>query len=184
MLHIKTVFRNKEYKFNSFWGILTSKKSLKNNIVLELCDKNKATKLPNILEGVRNPYKISGQYPLSEDLEVSKWVRRYAKLLIWSHRHFYPLIWLVSKCRFNIYESGIDAADVFCKIHPLSQNTLCLPRSVFIATTSKKFQISGAMFIGAYLPSRRMHAWIIEDGINAYRHDHIWINYTPISIMI
>ena len=38
------------------------------------------------------------------------------------------------------------------------------------------------MFIGAFLPSVQMHAWVIEDGMHADVGDNSWTNYTPVAI--
>lgn len=37
------------------------------------------------------------------------------------------------------------------------------------------------MFIGAFLPSVQMHAWVIEDGMPADPHDDNWINFAPVA---
>lgn len=45
--------------------------------------------------------------------------------------------------------------------------------------TSKTFKKDGILFIGASLPSGKMHAWIIENGIQPDRLDRNWIMYRP-----
>ena len=64
------------------------------------------------------------------------------------------------------------------------QQTLCLPRSVFIATTSRRFKQHGTLFIGAFLPTVRMHAWVVEDGMPADSFDNQWIYYRPVLMLI
>ncbi len=56
----------------------------------------------------------------------------------------------------------------------------CLQRSLCIAKTSLSFKKSGVIFIGALLPLREMHAWIIEDGQQPDNEDRDWINFTPL----
>lgn len=68
-------------------------------------------------------------------------------------------------------------------IYPNQQNDLCLSRTLFAAATSKKFKESGVIFIGVFLPSKSMHAWIIEDGAHADPEDTIWLNYQPVAAL-
>lgn len=184
MHSLHCIYRGKVYYFNSITGWLISRKAnsniLRNTPRLTIpCQKAEFN-----LNIVLNPFLTNEPKGECKSTQINRIIKYYAKLLIWLHRYFYPGIYLLSKFRFEIFADGVVAADIFCNIHPQNQRVLCLPRSVFIATTSKKFKQSGTMFIGAFLPSRHMHAWIIEDGINVYRHDYIWTNFTPISIMI
>lgn len=184
MIDLNCAFRNKAYRFNSLTGWLTSRNTnicgVRNNPSL----KSRHFKAERALDCVLNPFKTKECKKASKAVSTTKLLSVYVRLLIWLHRYFYPGIWLASKLRLEIFEDGVDAADVFCEIHPYDQRVLCLPRSVFVATTSKQFKKSGALFIGVFLPSRHMHAWVIENDINVYRHDHIWTNFTPVSIMI
>ena len=43
------------------------------------------------------------------------------------------------------------------------------------------FNEEGVVFIGAFLPSRAMHAWVIEKGIQPDQRDNIWHQYRPIA---
>jgi hypothetical protein len=61
------------------------------------------------------------------------------------------------------------------------QDTLCLSRSLFAASTSKRFADAGVLFIGVFLPSRCMHAWIIEDGRQPDCQDSMWVNFRPVA---
>jgi hypothetical protein len=56
----------------------------------------------------------------------------------------------------------------------------CLQKALTVAKTSKKFKTHGVLFIGAQLPLKNMHAWIIEDGIQPDQADRNWINYLPL----
>ncbi len=181
MLNLNCIFRGKSYRFNDVAGWLISKKTSKPNQVLILDTPNE--KAETILEYINNPYNTRPCPPLKR-IKISSLIRLYAKSLIWFHKHFYPGIYIFSKIHLSIFENSVEAADAFCQIHPANQKVLCMPRSIFIATTSKSFKQDGALFIGAFLPSRHMHAWIIENGVNVYRNDFIWINFTPICMMI
>lgn len=143
------------------------------------------SKAKKIVDSVRNPFLISYVSTTPTQKHISRYAKWYAKFLIWLYRNFYFGLYLISKFHLNIYDNAIEATDVFCRIvGDESQKILCLPRSIFAATTSKRFKKHGAMFVGIFLPSRHMHAWIIEDEYNAWRNDAVWINYTPITIMI
>jgi hypothetical protein len=61
------------------------------------------------------------------------------------------------------------------------QNVLCLPRALFAARMSKKFAEKGVVLIGAFLPSRSLHAWILEDGLQPDPRDRQWINFQPVA---
>lgn len=82
------------------------------------------------------------------------------------------------------FETSRDAINFYRKyIKPKNQNELCLSRAFFAAATSKRFKKGGVILIGIFLPSKSMHAWIIEDGALADSHDYIWLNYQPVAAM-
>jgi hypothetical protein len=60
------------------------------------------------------------------------------------------------------------------------RNELCLQRSLLAMKTSKTFKKSGVLFIGASLPTGRMHAWVIESNCNPDMQDREWIMYRPL----
>lgn len=174
---LNTTFKGRRYRYNALFGwLIGCKKRPKAYVCLN-------AKTSGQLEYVDNPYLIPvGNLP-QKDVTYGYLIRRYALLLIWLHSHFYIGLWILSHFRFPIFDNAVVSCDVFCDIHPQNQHLLCLPRSVFAATTSKSFRKCGIMVIGAFLPSRRMHAWIMENGRNAWRRDVNWINYTPIAVM-
>jgi hypothetical protein len=130
-----------------------------------------------------NPY-LSGSYSgkeYSENYNHHK-IANKAKLL-------------VSLCRLNFWVAKQYAnfqSCVFCDVSESiaffrsitskeKSDSLCLPQSLFAAKTSKLFDQKGVLFIGAFLPARAMHAWIIEDGIQPDPLDNIWHQYRPIA---
>lgn len=116
--------------------------------------------------------------------KISRFARFYAHLLVFLWQWCYPLVYLLSHCRFALYKDAGEANMAFRQILKNgNQRILCLPRSIFIATTSAKFKSSGAMFIGCFFPSRHMHAWVIEDDMHADIYDNQWIMFTPIVMM-
>lgn len=175
---ISTVVRGKSYTFLPVWGYTVSNRSSKTSTIL-------TTKAGRIMNFVENPYAISlNSYPTVQRRHFSLRLRLYARALVWAHANFYPLVWALSHLRMGLFENAMEATDAFCQIIGYqNQRLLCLPRSIFAATTSRQFKHNGAMFIGGFLPTRHMHAWIIENGQNAYRYDYSWINYKPLAVM-
>lgn len=134
---------------------------------------------------IENPFLLKKRVGQTIDKnQVGLMSKFYAKLLIWFCNHCYFMAYLISHINFSVF----DNADIANKAFRLctkgyKQNTLCLPRAIFIATTSKKFKKHGCMYIGCFFPSRHMHAWVIEEGMNADIYDNIWICYTPVIKM-
>lgn len=80
------------------------------------------------------------------------------------------------------FNRSSDAINFFHEATPSSERSkLCLPRSLFAAKTSKSFKDAGVILIGVFLPSRQMHAWIIEDGQQPDPYDNIWHLYRPVA---
>ena len=184
------ILRDKEYSFIPFLGWTRSKSTAYANEIPSTVSFTKAPNKCNVnIDNVNYPYKIKAKDTFVSHNEIggshypSKFIKSYAKLLIWLSRHFYPLLFIVSFLRLNIFENGEIASDIFKSIHPKNQNILCLPRSIFIATTSKSFASDGTLFIGAFLPTHSLHAWVMEKGQNVCSYDKYWTNFVPLSIM-
>ncbi len=60
---------------------------------------------------------------------------------------------------------------------------LCLPRALFAAKTSEAFAHAGVLFVGAFLPTRLMHAWLIESRSNPDPRDLAWHHYRPLAAL-
>ncbi len=178
-------YNNKEFRFIPFWGILKSK--LNDSPISNQCELIGVpqSKALNISAMVKDPYKLKiPTIHIPQIKRISFGEKIYAKILLFLYRYCYPLLWIISFLRLNIYEDSRYAIRVFHDIFPENQNTLCLPRSIFAATTSRRFHKNGAMFIGVFHPSRHMHAWIIEDEQNPCPFDTMWLHFSPVSIMI
>lgn len=184
VINIPRIFKNKRYRFNHYLGWLTSSKVNDSFMSSHIDSSVYPTKVKALYKYVENPYNIKNEIPPKHNIKVKPWIKLYAHTTIWLYHHCYLGLYLFSKLDLQIFENSVDAADFFCTISPQEQKVLCLPRSIFMATTSKKFKQHGALFIGVFLPSHQMHAWVIESGVNAYRDDFMWTNFTPISIMI
>jgi hypothetical protein len=166
------------YTFNRFWGLLfvRQEKGIKEtsatNVVASHYDR------------VINPFMLSGQRDVEvRNIDVSYLTAFYAKSLVFACRHSFPiarLLTLIPLTQFNDTATSIAA---FQKIFPGGQNqrTLCLPRTLFALSTSCSFRKDGAAFIGVFLPSRKMHAWIIEANANPDPKDDVWICYRPVA---
>jgi len=95
--------------------------------------------------------------------------------------------WLAYRYASNLeprFENAKEAVDFFNeRTTHLNRNTLCLPRSIFSAAQSRAFSNYGAILIGVFLPSRAMHAWIIEKGCQPDQWDPTWVNYRPVAAL-
>lgn len=139
--------------------------------------------VPNDLKYVKNPFLLHNR-AMKQCPRITVFVELYARMLVWCWRHCYPLIYMMSHLRLSIFETAGDANLAFRKILTgRKQSVLCLPRSIFIATTSKRFKEHGTMFIGCFFPSRHMHAWVVEDGMHSDVFDTQWIMFTPLVMM-
>ena len=178
-------YRNKIYSFVPWCGILRSvnNQTTHDSTLAQIRLKN--PKINSGIELIEDPYKVHTYTSNRNKPGINRFpVRAYAKLLVWLYHHFYWGLYLMSKFHFDIFEDAIAATDEFCRIvGNENQHLLCLPRSIFAATTSKKFKSKGIMIIGVFFPAHFMHAWIMEDGFNNWRDDNIWTNYTPVAIM-
>ena len=173
------VYRSGEkYLFSPLFGALYSISGY--NDIPNCNSLNENNKYHNL---VANPFFLQKR-EMCTCPKLSLFVRFYARLLVFLWRWCYPLVYLLSHLRLSIYKDAGEANMAFRYIlNNGNQRVLCLPRSVFIATTSAKFKSSGAMFVGCFFPSRHMHAWVIEEGMHADVFDNQWIMFTPIAMM-
>lgn len=184
------ILRNKKYSFIPILGWTRSKFTEYITLIPSKVTFPSAPFKCNLnIENVNEPYRIKETETVNSadsiDLPYcpSKLITLYAKLLIWLSSHCYPLLFIASFLRLNLFSNGKIASEIFRKIHPNNQNILCLARSIFIATTSRNFVSDGTLFIGAFLPTHSLHAWVMEKGQNVCSYDKYWTNYVPLSIM-
>lgn len=148
---------------------------------------SKCIRKPNnetIPNQILNPFIVHTRITPSPKVNISSFATIYALLLLWAAKHCYPIIYLLSHLRLQLFVDAQQASWAFQQITKNEQQKLlCLPRSVFIATTSKRFKEYGAMYIGIFLPSRNMHAWVIEDNLQTDEWDNYWILYQPLMMM-
>lgn len=83
-----------------------------------------------------------------------------------------------------LFHSAQNAVAFFHKHTRIEDyDRLCLPRALFAAKTSAKFEPQGVLLIGAFLPSRLMHAWLIESSRNPDPRDLAWHHYRPLAAL-
>ncbi|HOP51209.1 MAG TPA: hypothetical protein PK887_11390 [Ignavibacteriales bacterium] len=172
------LFSGKLYLFNKVFGVLLEKKD-SNKVYFNY----KGIPIYYQYQMVLNPFKLDIPTDDFDDISVSLVAALYAKLMVFTCKHSFIGAILLAKFPFVKYNSTKIAIASFKKIYPGSfyQRTLCLPRTLFAAATSKSFDKKGVAFIGVFLPSRKMHAWIIEDNSNPDPDDDSWICYQPVA---
>ena len=143
-------------------------------------------KLKKALYLVDNPFSIEILHPkicfTQEDCFVLKKLNHYHNILLkLGNGHFF-LSRIYSSFRRNLFNNSIEAFDAISSIEKQKEykNELCLQRSLLVMKTSRSFRDNGVLFIGASFPSGKMHAWIIENGVQPDRLDRNWIMYKPL----
>ena len=135
-------------------------------------------------EEIVNPFIVHCRSAKSNEVRITRFSRVYVEVLLWAAKHCYLLIYILSHLRLKVYDDAQQASRVFQQCTKgEQQKLLCLSRSIFIATTSKRFKEHGTMYIGIFLPSRNMHAWVIEDNLQTDEWDNYWILYQPLIMM-
>lgn len=177
-------FDGKTYKLNSVFGMLmefeNSDKNIRNVLIPQ--------KLDLALSCCNNPYQLTKSNSIST-LNKSEFkhhfLRIYLNWLIKSNNLNFVLGRFLSGFGKPIFANSTEAISFFRNNKQgIIQNDLCLPRSLFAASTSKKFKENGVIFIGVSLPSNLMHAWIIEDEKQPDPFDNMWINFQPVAAIL
>lgn len=98
-----------------------------------------------------------------------------------SNKYFY-LNRLYASIKYPIFDSTTQAISHInnLPIQIKERHSLCLQRSFLAAKISDSFIRDGVIFIGAFLPTGDMHAWIIEKDMQPDYSDRGWINYRPL----
>jgi hypothetical protein len=172
-------YKNQLFFFNSFWGLLLYKESesIKSN--------SSDAKLHGLLTLNNKPYSLAINTKINQNtLNIVSIINIQAKMLTTIAKLSFKLAQYFSYTLPKSFDNATEAIKFYRKnIYPNQQNDLCLPRALFAAATSKKFKQKGVIFIGVFLPSNTMHAWIIEDGAIADPYDGIWLNYQPVAAL-
>jgi len=107
---------------------------------------------------------------------MANWLIKLCRQQFW-------LACLSASWRKPLFASSAEAIGFFRETVDGDQATLCLPRALFAAKTSRAFAADGVIFIGVFLPARSLHAWVIEGGALADPQDDQWINYQPVAAL-
>ena len=149
-----------------------------------------APKINRAIALCHDPYQLAPAAKRTSNTIAMTWghqdIRRgvaVANCLIKLCRYPFWLACLNSSFRRPLFENSAEAISFFRDTVDGEQSTLCLPRALFAAKTSRAFAADGVIFIGIFLPSRSMHAWVIESDSLADPADDIWINYQPVAVL-
>jgi hypothetical protein len=176
--NLPTYYKCNTYYFNKLLGILL----YRNNYI----EKKDFNLTPEIVKDnyqlILNPYLVDICDNSLECLKVTYLGKVYAKLLVFTSKYSFFAASTLAKMPLIKFANSKYAVAIFNSIYPdpLQQRTLCLPRTLFVIATSKSFKKYGTAFIGVFLPSRKMHAWVIESGCNPDSLDEIWLSYQPV----
>jgi hypothetical protein len=171
-------FNNYQYSMSELTGDLLIQHGKINIRPYTLCDK-----VSEALLFCDNPYELDiSKNPDSESEPASKKLRNIARILVLLCRVNFFLAKQYASLKTRVFPDSAHAITYFHSITAKDDiNTLCLPRTLFAAKTSSAFDKEGVIFIGAFLPSKLMHAWIIENGIQPDTRDNSWHQFRPIA---
>ena len=176
IIAIDAIYNGYTFTLNKLFGFLLQKdcKIKRNN--------NK--KIDFFLNIIANPYYLNNteiKFSHSRDDSIKKLAFVLAKLYTKFILKSFFFVRILSVIRVPIFETTQEAILFYRKQFPGKQQELCLPRALFAASTSKSFKKESVVFIGVFLPSRAMHAWIIENNMQPDPFDDIWICYQPVA---
>lgn len=177
---ISAKYKTSEFRIHKILGLL-----------LEFVNQERTkVDLPNKIKSqyliVANPYLLRSNTQsesLNEYSDPPVYAHYLAKIYTFLCLRSFIFVRLLSQSHFPIFNTAEEAILFYQKLYPKQQQNLCLPRSLFAACTSKSFKNSGALFIGVFLPSKAMHAWIMEEEKQPDIYDDIWICYQPVAVM-
>lgn len=173
-------FNEKRYELNSIFGMLLEFENKNTNKTITM-----PPKVIEALEYCNKPYTLTKIESVGKKKSsvIQKYkLSTYAYLLTSINKLNFYLVKFFSNIGQPIFDNATNSILFFRHNMPSAiQNDLCLPRSLFAASTSKLFKEKGVIFIGVSLPSNTMHAWIIEDGKQPDQFDSKWINFQPVA---
>jgi hypothetical protein len=152
------------------------------------------TKLDRALNGCKNPYTLGANKGINERvgqitqkdgvLKGNRMLQNISQRLNFLCRFNFKLACFYTNLQKSFFQTSADALIYYRKNVKGDQSQLCLPRTLFAAKTSREFKESGVLFIGVFLPSRNMHAWIIENDQVADPVDPGWTNFRPVAALL
>jgi hypothetical protein len=171
-------FNNYQYSMSEWTGDLLIQHSKIDNSQYLPCEK-----VSKALLFCNNPYDLDiNRNPESESEPISKNLRNKARILVLLCRFNFFLAMQYASLKTRVFPDSAHAIAYFHSITAKDDiNSLCLPRTLFAAKTSKAFDMEGVILMGAFLPSRLMHAWIIEKCVQPDARDNSWHQFRPIA---
>ena len=171
------VFEREVYFFYTLLGCLLKKRFTQET----------ETNLPeNVVNGLRlvdNPYALQQIQTFNSSISNS-FAKFYARLLVILCKKSFLVAYIVAKLRLPIFKNAEESVAFFRALYSAKeQRDLCLPRSLFVSSTSKQFKNNGYLFIGVFLPTTQMHAWIIENNAQPDKIDNNWTLYKPVAVI-
>lgn len=179
--NIELINKGFQYHFSFFYGCLLRKPCSKDNLGARM---PLPSKVSTSLECIYNPYTLSlNNIAAFNRTSPSRLSIIYAHALVLACKHSLLLARILCSMPLIRFPDTAGSIATFQAIYPEAgdQRTLCLPRTLFAIATSRSFNHKGVAFIGVFLPSRKMHAWIIEDNGNPDLHDDVWVCYQPVT---
>ena len=167
------------------WSICPYTGSLLKGKAASIHLENTPLKIFQALEYCNQPYlcNLSNEKSinLSNDNLIVKLNTMHDKLLRIGNNRFY-LSRLYSSMKNLMFENTNEAITSINRLTPQInfKHQLCLQRALLSSKISKSFIENGVIFIGAFLPTGDMHAWIMENGKQQDTDDRGWINYRPL----
>jgi hypothetical protein len=152
----------------------------------------RARRLPDRVQEVLslcdNPYLLEPDGPPDGGIEQPRCVR-HARVVLRRMLKLPTLGFTLSRLyaayRVPLFPDSRSAIAWFNANTPAHEHgRLCLPRALFAAKTSDSFSASGAVVIGTLLPTRNLHAWVIEGRRQPDDSDRAWVCYRPIGVLI
>jgi len=148
--------------------LFTGQVSSKVSKALALCDKPYCLIPKNRILITENP-----------EIKINELNKIFSRLLKLGNNKFF-MSRIYASIAANIFENSLQAMSAINSLeYGLTENR-CLQKCLAVAKTSKSFKKSGVIFIGAQIPLKEMHAWIIEDEIQPDLEDRSWINFSPL----
>lgn len=141
--------------------------------VLALCDN------PYLLQPDRKPSPLPS--PPTDEMGATTILGRVMRL----SPDGFALVRLYASFHVPLFPDSRSAIEWFNARTPSAdRDRLCLPRAMFAAKTSREFRSSGAIVIGSMLPTRSLHAWVIEQRQQPDDSDRAWVCFRPIAVLL
>lgn len=183
MLH--TYSLGKAY-LGSGWGIHPLSGSLfctPTDFISRFQSKNLPTVVKDALNKCNEPYELRAPQANTINSSINQksllLIERYFRRVEQLHKlNFFISVGYASLSK-NICEDTMTAMRLLNSLGE-EMHDACLAKCLTAAKCSASFKSKGVIFIGAHLPLKAMHAWIIEDDYQPDETDRQWVNFVPL----